>query len=208
MSARRPCSPSHSQPGRSHARDPTRASGRGNRLRPGGEDGSSDREREILPLTPPASGLRSRNWGARKTPKLTDRDRRKTAVLAPVMSVPPFPAGLPSYGPVRPSPAGFGPRGGRRSTPRQAKRSPPIASWPQAAGGTVINRERKTFRSRPTRARRGLPRLAAELVDLLERLRGPAARNPDALDELRQRRAARRLAAVAETNDRPRVRAH
>jgi hypothetical protein len=53
-----------------------------------------------------------------------------------------------------------------------------------------------------------LPRLAAELVDLLERLRGPAARNPDGLDELRQRRAARRLAAAAGTNDRPMARLH
>jgi hypothetical protein len=44
--------------------------------------------------------------------------------------------------------------------------------------------------------------IAAELVDLLERLRGPAARNPECAHELRQRRAARRLAAAAGTNER------
>jgi hypothetical protein len=41
-----------------------------------------------------------------------------------------------------------------------------------------------------------------QLVDLLERLRGPAARNPDAPDELRERRAARWLAAASGTDER------
>jgi hypothetical protein len=53
-----------------------------------------------------------------------------------------------------------------------------------------------------------VPRLASELVEVLDRLRAPTARRPDRLDELLQRRAARRLAAAAATNDRPRVRPH
>ena len=50
-----------------------------------------------------------------------------------------------------------------------------------------------------------IPRLSSELVEVLDRLRTPV-RRPDRLDELVQRRAARRLAAAAGTNDRPTVR--
>ena len=50
------------------------------------------------------------------------------------------------------------------------------------------------------------PRLSSELVEVLDRLRAPVVRRPDKLDELVQRRAARRLAAAAGTNDRPRAR--
>ena len=46
-----------------------------------------------------------------------------------------------------------------------------------------------------------IPRLSAELIGVLDRLRAPAVRSPDRLDELLQRRAARRLAAAANTND-------
>ena len=54
-------------------------------------------------------------------------------------------------------------------------------------------------------AAQAVPRLSAELAVVLDRLRTPI-RRPDELDELVQRRAARRLAAAAGTNDRPAVR--
>jgi hypothetical protein len=57
-------------------------------------------------------------------------------------------------------------------------------------------------------AAQAIPRLAAGLAELLDRLRAPAVRSPDRLDELRRRRAARRLAAAAGTNDRPMARPH
>lgn len=42
-----------------------------------------------------------------------------------------------------------------------------------------------------------MPRLASELVDVLARLRGEAPQMPDRLTELRQQRAARRMAMMA-----------
>jgi hypothetical protein len=51
-----------------------------------------------------------------------------------------------------------------------------------------------------------IPRLSAELVEVLDRLRAPAVRKPDRLDELVRRRAVRRLAAAAGSNDRRTVR--
>ena len=44
------------------------------------------------------------------------------------------------------------------------------------------------------------PRLAAELVDVLERVQGRVPRDLDAVDRLNQRRDARRLAAAAGVN--------
>ena len=51
-------------------------------------------------------------------------------------------------------------------------------------------------------------RFAAELAVVLDRLRTPRTAPRRACDELVQRRAARRLAAAARTNDRPTVRPH
>ncbi len=47
-------------------------------------------------------------------------------------------------------------------------------------------------------AAQAAPRLAAQLVDVLERLREGVPREPDALDRLRQRREARLLAMAAQ----------
>ena len=49
-------------------------------------------------------------------------------------------------------------------------------------------------------AAQAMPRLCGELVDVLERLQGRTPREPDAVDHLNQRRAARRLTAVAGVN--------
>jgi hypothetical protein len=46
-------------------------------------------------------------------------------------------------------------------------------------------------------AAQAVPRLAAQLVDVLERLRGLVPREADGIDRLRQRRSARRLAMAA-----------
>ena len=51
-------------------------------------------------------------------------------------------------------------------------------------------------------AAQAAPRLAAELVAVLERLQGRVPREPDAVDRLRQRREARHLAAAAGANGR------
>ena len=50
-----------------------------------------------------------------------------------------------------------------------------------------------------TAAAQAVPRLASQLVDVLDRLRLRVPREPDALDLLRQRREAR-LLALARTN--------
>ena len=49
-------------------------------------------------------------------------------------------------------------------------------------------------------AAQAAPRLAAELVDVLERVQGRVPRELDAVDHLNQRRAARRLTVAAGVN--------
>ena len=53
-------------------------------------------------------------------------------------------------------------------------------------------------RSESATAAQAAPRLAAQLVDVLDRLRAGVPREPDAIDLLRQRRNARRLAMAAQ----------
>lgn len=50
-------------------------------------------------------------------------------------------------------------------------------------------------------AAQAAPRLAAQLIDVLERLRGSVPREADGLDLLRRRRAARLLTAAARNGD-------